>query len=344
MPNLFTPFTIKDMTLKNRIVMPPMCMYSALDDGIATPWHLVHYASRAVGGTGLIIVEATGILPEGRISSGDLGIWDDDQTAGLGMIAAAIQKNGAKAGIQLNHAGRKCEAQVPRILAPSALQFDETYKTPVEMTLEDIAHTVQAFKTAASRILKAGFDVVEIHAAHGYLLNQFLSPLTNNRADAYGGSMGNRARIVREVIAAVREVWPMNKPLFLRITAEDYMEGGNVAEDLAEIINHIKDAGIDLVDVSTGGVVPVAPKAFPGYQIRHAEIIKSQTGLPVLAGGLITEAELANEVIELGKAELVYVGRGQLRNPYWALKASTDLNIDIDWPKQYERAKEKKRG
>lgn len=343
MTNLFDSFSIKDMTLRNRIVMPPMCMYSADDKGYPTKWHLVHYTSRAVGGVGLIILEATAVDPAGRISGNDLGIWEDSQVDGLRQIVDSVKSNGAKICIQLNHAGRKCEAKGERLVAPSPIAYDDKSSVPAEMTISEIKDTVKAFAKGAKRARLAGFDAIEIHAAHGYLINQFLSPLTNKRTDEYGGSVGNRTRILKEVIMAVREYWPAEKPLLVRITAEDYMEGGNLAKDLSVIINSVKSYGVDLVDVSTGGVVPVVPKTYPGYQVSHAERIKKETELPVIGGGLITEAKLANELIENEKMDLVYVGRGQLRNPYWSLSSAGELDYDIEWPVQYERAKQRRK-
>jgi len=342
MSKLFSEIKIKNLDIKNRIVMPPMCMYCAKEDGKVTPWHIQHYATRAIGGTGLIIVEATGVCPEGRISSNCLGLWNDNQIEGMKQLVDTVHEYGAKIGIQLNHAGRKCTASNVVVEAPSPIAFDENSVVPVEMSIDDINATVEEFKSAAARAEEAGFDVIEIHAAHGYLLNEFLSPLTNKRIDEYGGSKENRVRIVGSVLDAVKEVWPDDKAICIRVTAEDYQDGGNKAEDLAEMINMIKDKGIDVVHVSTGGVVSVLPDVFPGYQIPHAEIIKTETGLPVIGGGLITEAEFAEELIAEQKCDMVYVGRLLLRNPYWPLNASVELDADFQWPKQYERGKPRK--
>lgn len=336
---LFSPYRIKNLTLKNRIVLPPMCMYSASEDGIVNQWHTIHYGTRAIGGTGLLIIEATGVSPEGRITSGDLGIWDDNQVAGLSELVETIHRYGAKAGIQLNHAGRKCEANVKEIEAPSPIPFQEGSKVPREMTKEDIAETVKEFQNAALRAKKAGFDLIQIHAAHGYLLSEFLSPLTNHRTDAYGGSPENRVRILGEVIDAVRAVWPAEYPLDLRVSAEDYQEGGNLAEDLVTLINLVKAKGIDMVNVSSGGVVPVLPNAFPGYQVPHAEVIREGTSLPVAAGGLLSDAKETNSLVEDGKADLIYLGRELLRNPNWPLAAARELGLEMEWPRQYQRAK-----
>ena len=341
MQKLFTEFKIKNLTLKNRVVMSPMCMYCAQDDGMVTDWHIVHYATRAVGGVGLIIVEATGVSPEGRLSSNDLGIWDDAHIEGLSKIVKAVHDAGAKIGLQINHGGRKCEAAGVQIEAPSPIPYNEGAEPPKEMSKEDIADTVKEFKNAAIRAEKAGFDLIQIHGAHGYLINQFLSPLTNHRTDEYGGIPENRVRFLGEVLDAVKSVWPSEKPIEVRITAEDYQEGGNHAEDLGKMINIVKDKGIDSINVSTGGVVSVVPKTYPGYQIPQAQTIGEITGLPVAAGGLITKPYEANTILIEEKADLIYLGRELLRNPYWVFSAAKELEYDLDWPKQYERAKPK---
>ena len=339
MSKLFSEFKMKNLFLKNRVVMPPMCMYCAGEDGLVTPWHLIHYGSRAVGGVGLIIQEATGVSPEGRLTSQDLGIWHDGQVEGLTKIVETVHQNGGKIGIQINHAGRKGKALDVEIEAPTALAYEEGDQVPKAMTREDIKETVAEFREAARRANQAGYDFLEIHGAHGYLINQFLSPLTNHRTDEYGGSPENRSRFLGEILDAVTAVWPGEKPLGLRITAEDYQEGGNMPPDLAHMINLVKEKGIDIVNVSTGGLVPVVPKAFPGYQVPHAEQIRQQTALPVMAGGLITEPKLAADILEKEQADLVYVGRELLRNPYWALHSAHDLGDEVDWPEQYLRAK-----
>jgi NADPH2 dehydrogenase len=340
MSKLFTPLSIKNIELKNRIVMPPMCMYSA-PDGVPTDWHLTHYATRAIGGAGLIIVEATGVSPEGRISDFDFGLWEDGQGKALEALVSLIHKYGARAGIQLNHAGRKSEVTDAVIEAPSAIAYDEGSRVPAVMTEEDIRETAEQFRRAAGRADRAGFDVIEIHSAHGYLLNQFLSPLTNTRSDKYGGPIENRARLLGEVLEAIGEEWPAEKPIIVRVTAEEYGEGGNMPDDVAKALNSVKGCGngIDAVDVSTGGLLPVAPKAFPGYQLPHALEIKTKTGLPVIGGGLITSPDEAESAIAEEKSDLVFIGRELLRNPYWPLEAAAKLNEEIEWPKQYERAK-----
>lgn len=339
MSKLFSSIKIKDMEIRNRIVMPPMCMYSSDSEGKANSWHFIHYATRAIGGVGLIIVEATAVEPRGRLTDNDLGLWDDSHIEGLSRIVEEVKKHGAVIGIQINHAGRKCDADEKVIIAPSSIAFDENYKTPVEMTKEDIKNTVALFRNAAERARKAGFDFIEIHGAHGYLINQFLSPLSNKRKDEYGGSPENRARFLKEIIHAVREVWPMEKSLGVRVSAEDYVEEGNHDTDIGEMLNMVKSEGIDVVNVSSGAVVPVKMKVYPGYQVRFAETIKKMTNLPVIAGGLITEAVLAEEIVQNGRADMVYMGRELLRNPYFALNSAKELRDDIAWSEQYERAK-----
>jgi len=342
MSKLFSSFTIKNTELKNRIVMAPMCMYSADNEGNAKDWHYLHYTSRAVGGTGLIIQEATAVESRGRISSNDLGIWDDSHIEELKRIVDACKAHGAKMGIQLAHAGRKCEAENERIIAPSSIAFSDEYRVPSEMTKEEIKEVIQAFRDAAERSIKVGYDFVEVHGAHGYLINEFLSPLTNKRTDEYGGSKENRARFLKEVLHAVREVWTAERTLLLRVSAEDYAEGGNHPEDLADLINLVKEEGVDIVDVSSGGVVNVAPKAFQGYQVKFAEVIREQTNLPVIAGGLIVEPHMAEEILQNDRADFIFFGRELLRNPYWPLYAAHELHSETEWPEQYERAKFRK--
>lgn len=339
MSGLFSGIKIKDLTSKNRIVMPPMCMYSADRDGRVNDWHLVHYATRAIGGVGLIIVEATAVEPRGRISSKDLGIWSDEQVAGLKQLVDLIHVNGSQVILQLAHAGRKSKVEEEPILAPSAIVFSDEYKSPMAMTQEQIDEVVEAFQQGARRALEAGFDGIEIHAAHGYLINQFLSPLTNQRTDSYGGDLEDRTKFLRQVLAAVGEVWDKNKPISLRVSAEEYQVEGNHPNDLVEIINGVKEGGIDLIHVSSGGVVSATIPLYPGYQLTFAETIKKNTGLPVIAGGLITKSKMAEEIIRNGRADFVFIGRELLRNPYWPLHASQKLGIDIPWPEQYERSK-----
>lgn len=339
MAKLFSGFKLKDMELKNRIVMAPMCMYSADKDGKPNDWHFTHYTSRAVGGAGLIIFEATGVESRGRISDKDLGIWSDEQVAGLKRIVEACQKHGAKVAIQLGHAGRKSEVTSELPIAPSPLPFSEKYRVPAEMTIEDIKEVQIAFREAARRANLAGFDAIELHGAHGYLINQFLSPLTNKRNDEYGGSTENRSRFLKELLCEVRKVWPEDKPVIIRVSAEEYSENGNHPEGVAAILNFLKADGIDMINVSSGGVINANMDIFPGYQVIFAEVIKRETGLPVIAGGLITSSLMAEEVVHNNRADLIYLGRELLRNPYWPLQAAKMLNSQLEWPVQYERAK-----
>lgn len=343
MSTLFSSYKIKDMELKNRIVMAPMCMDSA-EDGYVNEWHHIHYSTRAIGGVGLIILEATGIEPGGRITDKDLGIWEDSQIQGLKEIVDSCHKYGTKIGIQISHSGRKSEVLTHPIFAPSAIAFNDNYRVPTEMTKDDIKNTVEKFKAAAERALKAGFDLIELHGAHGYLISEFLSPLTNKREDEYGGTAENRVRFLKEVVEGVKTVWPDTKPLILRVSAEDYNEGGNNAETMAELINLVKDYGIDMIDVSTGGVAPARISTYPGYQIKHSEVIKEACNLPTIAGGLITAADMAEEVLNNNRADLIFLGRELLRNPYWPLQAAKALEEDITWPIQYERSKVVRKG
>jgi NADPH2 dehydrogenase len=339
MSKLFSGYKLKNMELKNRIVMPPMCMYSADNDGNPKDWHLIHYTTRAVGGTGLIILEATGVEPRGRISENDLGIWKDEQIDGLKRIVDACKVHGAKVGVQLGHAGRKSEAFSEPSIAPSPIAYSDDYRMPLEMTKEDIKTVVAAFKEAARRADLAGFDTIELHAAHGYLISEFLSPLTNHRTDEYGGEAKNRVRFLKEVLQAVKSVWPAEKPIIVRVSCDDFAEGGNHDVDMANMLNMVKEEGIDLVNVSAGGVVNVVPKVYPGYMVTYAETIKNVTGLPVMAGGLISSPALAEEIVHNNRADLVFIGRELLRNPYWPLGAAKELREDYIWPKQYQRAK-----
>lgn len=335
MAMLFSPYSIRGVEFKNRIVMAPMCMYSCHNlDGKVEDWHKIHYATRAVGQVGLIIVEATAVQPEGRISPQDLGIWNDDQLEGLSEIVRLMKQHGAKTGIQLAHAGRKATVDGD-IFAPSPIRFNEQYKTPVEMTVEDIKATVNAFKDAAIRAKQAGFDVIELHGAHGYLINEFLSPLTNKRNDAYGGSSENRYRILREIIDSVRSVW--DGPLFVRISAEDYAEGGMNSALYLEMVKWMKSQGVDLIDVSSGAVVPAKIDAYPGYQVPFAEDIKRGAGIATGAVGLITTGLQAEEILKNERADMVFLARELLRNPYWAYSAAKELGADVESPKQYER-------
>ena len=335
---LFTPFSLKELLLKNRIVMPPMCMYRAGNDGIVTEWHMLHYGTRAVGQVGLIIVEATGIEPRGRISNRDLGIWEDGHISGLKKLVEIVHAQGAKVAIQLAHAGRKSEVQDTTPVAPSALAFNEEYKMPAELSTEEIQEVIAKFSAAARRAVQAGFDAIEIHGAHGYLINQFLSPLTNLRKDEYGGSPENRVRFLDEVLEAIHAVIPERMPVIVRVSAEEYHQDGNGTQDIAAMLKLVKHRGIDLVNVSSGAVIPVVPRAYAGYQIPFALKIKEMTDLPVLGGGLITEAAQAMQVAKTG-VDLVYLGRELLRNPYWVLQAAHVLGEEVQWPESYVRGK-----
>ena len=339
MSKLFTPFQIKNLELKNRVVMAPMCMYSADTNGYANDWHFTHYTTRAVGGVGLIILEATAVEARGRISEHDLGIWKEEQVEGLKRIVDLCKVHGAKAGIQLGHAGRKSEAMSEPNIGPSAIAYSDDYRVPVEMTKEDIKNVVEAFKEAARRADLAGFDTIELHGAHGYLINQFLSPLTNKRNDEYGGNAENRSRFLKEITQAIKTVWPKEKPIILRVSAEEYSEEGNHDIEVANMIKALKEEGLDLINVSSGGVINVAPKAYPGYQVKYAETIKQITGLPVMAGGLISSPSMAEEIVHNDRADFIFLGRELLRNPYWCLQAAKELRDEIDWPRQYERSK-----
>lgn len=352
MPHLFEPLQLREITLPNRIGIPPMCQYSA-QDGIAGDWHFVHYGSRAVGGAGLIIVEATAVAAEGRISPGDLGLWDDRQVEPLARIARFIHEHGAIAAVQLAHAGRKAGVglgwQAQRTLAPdeggwtplapSALSFGEDYAVPAVLDADGIRQVVAQFVAAAQRALAAGFRVAEIHAAHGYLLHQFLSPLSNRRDDAYGGSFENRSRLAREVVAAVRAVWPENLPLLIRLSATDWVEGGWNADETVELCRLLKGLGVDLVDVSTAGLVPWARiPVGPGFQTEFAARIRHEAGIATAAVGVITAPEQADHIVRSGQADLVLVGREILRDPYWPLHAAQTLGQATAWPRQYLRA------
>jgi 2,4-dienoyl-CoA reductase-like NADH-dependent reductase (Old Yellow Enzyme family) len=349
---LFSPFKLRSVEFANRIGVSPMCQYSS-QDGFATDWHLVHLGSRAQGGAGLVMVEASAVLPEGRISSGDLGIWKDDHIPALERIAAFLHTQGARAGIQLAHAGRKGSMSVPfageRLLlpaeggwqpvAPSALAFAPDYAVPQSLDLAGIAAVVEAFRLAARRTLTAGFDFVEIHAAHGYLLHQFLSPLANQRADSYGGSFENRTRMVLQVVDAVRAEWPAHLPLFVRISATDWAEGGWTPDESVELSRLFREHGVDLVDVSSGGQVPNAQiPVGPGFQVEFAARIRRQAGIATAAVGLITEAAQANAIVAQGEADLVFMAREMLRDPYWPVHAAAALGEPASWPVQYLRA------
>lgn len=332
---LFEPYTVKGVTLKNRIVMSPMCMYSCMEeDGKVNDWHLTHYTSRAIGQVGLVILEASGITKQGLISPQDLGIWSDEQIPGLKKLVDLNHKFGSKIGIQIGHAGRK--AEVPgTIIAPSAVAFNDKMKTPEEMSQTQIDETIDAFQKAAVRAKKAGFDIIELHGAHGYLISEFLSPLANKRTDKYGGSHENRYRFLGEVIDAVNDVW--DGPLFVRVSANDYREDGNSPEDHVYFAKRMKEQGVDLVDCSSGAVAPANIDTFPGYQVAYADKIRHEAEIATGAVGLITEPLHAEEILKNDRADLIILARALLRDPYWPLRAARALGVDIEGPRQYQR-------
>ncbi len=356
MSKLFSPLTLRSVTLPNRIAVAPMCQYSS-KDGFANDWHLVHLGSRAVGGAGLIITEAAAIVAEGRISPQDLGIWKDEHIAPLRRITHFLEQQGTVAGIQLAHAGRKASVYRPweeqqgyvaasaggwQTVGPSALAFDPTYDTPHALTVEEIQGVVRAFVAAAKRALTAGFKVVEIHAAHGYLLHQFLSPISNKRTDQYGGSFDNRIRLVMEVTTAVRAVWPQDLPLFVRLSATDWVDGGWDADETVSLSRLLRTAGVDLVDVSSGGNILANIPVGPGYQTQFAERVRKEADIPSGAVGMITSAIQAEHILHTGQADLVLLARELLRDPYWPLHAANELNDLTSWPPQYARATSRK--
>jgi len=349
---LFQPLRIRETTLKNRIAVSPMCQYAA-PDGRPSAWHLVHLGSRAVGGAALVIAEASAVTPEGRISPDDTAIWSDAHAQAWAPIARFVAEQGAVPGIQLAHAGRKASTDVPwrggrplgedargwRPVAPSALAFAEGHPVPRELPTDEIPAVVGAFRDAARRAEQAGFGVVEIHMAHGYLLHQFLSPLTNRRTDEYGGSLENRTRLSLEVARAVRDAFPVERPVFARISATDWVEGGWDLDQSVALARALREAGVDLVDCSSGGLVPHAKVPLgPGYQVPFAEAIRARAGVMTGAVGLIREPAQAEAVVAGGKADLVLLARELLRDPYWPLHAARALGVEVPWPHQYLRA------
>ncbi len=352
MPHLFDPLPLRSLTLANRVIVSPMCQYSSLE-GFSNDWHFVHLGSRAAGGAALVITEASAVTPDGRISPHDLGIWDDGHVAGLAHCVRFIHAQKAVAGIQLAHAGRKGSTARPwegggvvtsehggwEPVGPTSEPFAATYPTPRPLTPEGIAAIVAAFAKAARRALDAGFDVIELHAAHGYLIHEFLSPLVNTRTDAYGGSYDNRVRLCLEVVDAVRASWPDRLPLFVRISATDWKDGGWDLDQAVELARRLRARGVDLVDCSSGGAVHDQVIAVgPGYQVPFAERIRRDAGVPTGAVGLITQAEQADAIIAGGQADVVLLARELLRDPYWPLHAADRLGHRIPWPPQYLRA------
>jgi 2,4-dienoyl-CoA reductase-like NADH-dependent reductase (Old Yellow Enzyme family) len=352
-PALFQPFTLRSVTLRNRIGVSPMCQYSA-EDGVANDWHLVHLGSRAVGGAGLIIVEATAVAPEGRITPGCLGLWGEKHIEPLARAAKFMKEHGAVAGIQIAHAGRKASAALPwdggahlseaqggwPTIAPSAIPFGDTLtKVPTAMTEADIVRVQNDFVATAKRALTAGFNFLELHAAHGYLFNSFLSPLSNHRTDKYGGSFENRTRLLLDTTRAVRQVWPEHLPLAVRISAIDWKEGGWQIEDSLALVKLLKAEGVDLLDCSSGGLVPDAKiTVVPGYQVPFAEKIRHGVNIPTAAVGFITEAKQADDIVREGKADVVLLAREYLRDPYWPAHAAKILGHKLTPPNQYARA------
>ena len=351
---LFSPWTLRSVTLPNRICVAPMCQYST-PDGVAGNWHMVHLGSRAVGGAGLVMVEAASISPEGRISPRDLGIWTDAQAQALAPIVAFMKAQGAVTAIQIAHAGRKASTQPPFLggnpitpdaeggwepLGPSALPFSHSHTPPHAMDAQDLEQVRKDFVAAAQRALTAGFEVLELHMAHGYLLHSFLSPVSNQRTDHYGGSLENRMRLSLEITAAVRAVWPEDLPLWVRISATDWVRGGWDLEQSVILSKALKDRGVDVIDCSSGGMTPDAViPAGPGFQTPFASAIRQKVGIPTVAVGLITEAIQAEHILVTEQADAVALARELLRNPYWPLHAAQELGVDLTWPVQYDRAK-----
>jgi 2,4-dienoyl-CoA reductase-like NADH-dependent reductase (Old Yellow Enzyme family) len=349
---LFSPLTLRGTTFRNRVWVSPMCQYSS-HDGRPGDWHLVHLGSLARGGAGLVMTEATAVVPEGRISPQDAGIWNDEQAGDYERIVAFVRDQGAVPGIQLAHAGRKASTRAPwlgrgyvpvaeggwQTVGPSPVGYAD-WPAPRELTLEELAAMPALWAAAARRSLDAGFEVAEIHAAHGYLLHQFLSPLSNRRTDAFGGDLAGRSRLLLEVVDAVRAVWPEDRPLFVRVSATDWVEGGLEVDDVTAVVAALADRGIDLVDVSSGGNSPDQQIVTePGYQVPFAARIRRASGLPVAAVGLITEPRQAEKILRAGEADAVFLARELLRNPHWPQLAAAELGDDVYWPEQYQRAR-----
>jgi 2,4-dienoyl-CoA reductase-like NADH-dependent reductase (Old Yellow Enzyme family) len=352
--HLFTPMRIREVTLRNRVAVSPMCQYSSVD-GFSNDWHLVHLGARAIGGAGLVIAEATSVTPDGRISPQDLGIWNDAHVPGLARITKFIREQGAVAGIQLAHAGRKASTRRPwegsgvvpeaeggwaRVFSASPVPFSDRALVPEALDRVGIERVIDAFVQGARRSLEAGFQVIELHAAHGYLLHQFLSPLSNFRTDEYGGAFENRIRIVLEAVRAIRQVWPDELPLFLRVSGTDWAEGGWKTDDTVRLAKAVHPLGVDVVDCSSGGVVPGAEiPVGSGYQVPFSRAVRS-AGVPSAAVGLITAPAQADAIIRNGDADIVMMARELLRDPHWPLHAARELGYEITWPVQYERAKD----
>lgn len=355
MSQLFTPIVLRGVECRNRIFVSPMCQYSSRD-GFPTDWHLVHLGGRAVGGAGVVMMEATAVAPEGRISPDDMGIWSDQHAAALERIVRFIREQGAVPAIQLAHAGRKASTAAPwtgggpvpieeggwQVIGPSAVAFGPGYQEPRALSLAEIEGVVKQFARAAQRAADAGFEMVEIHAAHGYLLHQFLSPLSNRRDDEYGGAFENRVRLAVQVARRVRAAWPDNLPLLVRLSATDWVEGGWSPADSIELSRRLAAEGVDMIDCSSGGLVPGAKiPAGPGYQTPFASAIRREAGIATAAVGLVTSPEQAEQIVATGQADAVLLARELLRNPYWPLAAARRLGAEVPWPKQYERARKR---
>jgi 2,4-dienoyl-CoA reductase-like NADH-dependent reductase (Old Yellow Enzyme family) len=352
--SLFSPLALRGVTLRNRVGVSPMCQYSS-DDGFANDWHLVHLGQFAVGGAGLVLTEATAVLPEGRISPQDLGLWMDEQVDMLARIGRFVRAQGAAYGMQLAHAGRKASVVRPwegggplnvdnggwtPIYAPSALPFDDGWQTPAALDRAGIDRVVDAFRSATVRAMQAGMQVIEIHAAHGYLFHEFLSPLSNHRTDDYGGSFENRTRFLRQVVGAVRSILPDDLPLGVRISSSDWREDGWTIDESVELARVLVNEGVDFIDCSSGGVIPrVRIPIGPGYQVAFAERIRRDAKVVTAAVGLITNAQQADTIIRSGQADMVFLARELLRDPHFPLRAARELKQEVQWAKQYERAK-----
>lgn len=354
MSALFSPYVLRSLTLRNRIGVSPMCQYSSLD-GYANDWHFVHLGGFATGGAGLVFTEATAVVAEGRISPQDLGIWSDAHIAGLRRITDFVRAQGAAVGIQLAHAGRKASTRRPwegrdallpsdggwsDVMAPSAIPFSPNFPQPQALDEDGIARVIHGFVDGARRAMQAGFQVAEIHAAHGYLLHEFLSPLSNTRTDRYGGSFENRARLLLEVAGGVRAVWTDGMPVFVRISATDWVDGGWNVDESVQLCTQLKTLGIDIIDCSSGGLdVRQKIAVGPGFQVPFAARIRREADIPTAAVGLITDAQQAEQIVAEGSADMVLLARELLRNPHWPLRAAHELGVEAPWPKQYERAK-----
>lgn len=335
MAKLFTPFAVRNITIKNRIGMSPMCTYSCYnEDGMITSWHKLHYGARALGQVGLIMLEATAVTRQGRISPQDLGLWSDEHVPGLRELVKIIKDNDSVTGIQIGHAGRKAMVHGP-IIAPSPIPFRDTDKVPLEMTIAQIEETILAFKEGVLRAKEAGFDVIELHGAHGYLISEFLSPLTNKRTDQYGGTRERRYTFLERIVNEVRPIW--DGPLFIRLSIEEYHKNGNTPEDILYFVQRLKDQGVDFIDCSSGAILPTPPPVFPGYQVRFSEFIRENVDIPTSTVGLVVSPIQAEEIVQNNRADMVLLGRELLRNPNFPLYAARELKHELKSPHQYER-------